>query len=310
MDDERSIESELRDAPVALVDTSPNGSTESATTPSEAATETAGEAPPDFLTQLARAMQATAGVESARAAEEIDRRSAAHVAKIRARAEGEAARMRDLAGEDRRAIERWAETEQQRIAAERDRRTRELETDLTQSLAEHGRRIDVQIQAVEAVIAKHRSDVERFFGALASEADPVQFAQRAGQRPAFPDLDRLSTTPTDEMGDGQPADGTTRPAAVSEPAPQPAEPAVVGVMDPIARLGLLEHSPEPWDDPNTMLIGDTEPAPQAESGPSIVSPVAERTSGRPDEAIQHEAPAQPSHGGPIGWLRRNLDQEK
>ena len=345
MGDERSIESEFGEAAVAVAEASPNGTadhgspaeasgetsagptadatgehatatantgaTESASPEAEpaAATDEPGAADaPDFLTQLTRAMQATAGLERARAAEEIDRRSTTHIAAIRARAESEAAKMRDLAGDDRRAIERWAETEQQRIKAERDRRTKELEADLTQSLAEHGRQTDVQIQAVEAVVAKHRTDVDGFFASLDVETDPVRFAQRANQRPAFPDLDRLAMAAT--SGPAPSADTASATDAATDPASEDgAAPEPVGVMDPVAKLGLLEHSPEPSPFAKPITAAAPAASPAEAAGPSIVSPMAERTSGRPEDP-KSEVAAQPAHGGPMAWLRRKDEGDK
>jgi hypothetical protein len=340
MGDERSIDSEFGDAPVAVAAPSPNGTADhgapeadamdgsAADSSADAPAEASADAPaadesasddatadaPDFLTQLTRAMQATAGAERGRASEEIERRSSGHIAAIRARAEAEALKMRDLAGDDRRAIERWADTERQRINAERDRRTKELEADLTESLAEHGRQTDVQIQAVEAVVAKHRSDVDAFFASLDGETDPVRLAQRAGQRPTFPDLDRLSTPSPSEPTDmaaatatpiTTPAASEASPAAAStDTASQATDAEPVAVMDPVARLGLLKHSPEPSPFAKPAVPTD------GSSGmrPSVASPIAERTSTRPDEARAVATPQ--AHNGPMSWLRRNNDQDK
>ena len=254
------------------------------------APESAAAEAPDFLTQLARAMQATAGAERSRAIDDIDRRRSAHIATIHGRRDAEVARMRELADDDRKAIDSWAETEHRRIQVERDRRTTELDVDLTKSLEEHGRQVDEKVQTVEFAIAAHRTEVDAFFEALGAETDPVRIAQQAGRRPVFPDLEAV--------------------VATTLPAPAEPEPAVVGVMDPVARLGLLTTTDH--ISPAKAMLAATLP-PDAGPGPSVMTLVSSRTSGRPEEAPQPEAtsapPSSSSSGlNPMGWLRRGHDQ--
>ena len=245
--------------------------------------------PHDFLTQLARAMQATAGAERSRVTEEIDRRRSAHLAAIHDQRDAEVARMRELADEDRRGIDEWAEAEHRRIQAERDRRTTELEADLTKSLEEHRRQVDDKVQTVEFAVTAHRAEVDAFFDALDAETDPVRIAQQAGLRPVFPDLDAV--------------------VEATLPSPAAPEPAVVGVMDPVARLGLLNRT-DHVSPAQAMLAGATSPV-DSGSGPSVMTLVSSRTSGRPEEEPQPEATPAPhtsSGHGPMGWLRRGNDQ--
>ena len=245
--------------------------------------------PPDFLTQLARAMQATAGAERSRATEEIDRHRSAHVAAIDGRRDAEVARMRELADEDRRGIDEWAEAEHRRIQAERDRRTTELEVDLTKSLEEHRRQVDDKVQTVEFAVTAHRAEVDAFFDALDAETDPVRIAQQAGLRPVFPDLDAV--------------------VEATLPSPAAPEPAVVGVMDPVARLGLL-NTTDHVSPAQAMLAPATSPV-DSGPGPSVMTLVSSRTSGRPEETPQPAAtPAPHASSGlnPMGWLRRGNDQ--
>src|SRR2546422_865236 len=83
-----------------------------------AATDDAGS---DFLTELARAMQATAGAQRVRIGEDTERRGQAPIDMVRAREASEADRMRELAAEDMKAIEAWADGERKRIQLERHR---------------------------------------------------------------------------------------------------------------------------------------------------------------------------------------------
>ena len=348
MNDERSIDSEFSPS-VAVAEVTSNGTgehgapgMESGDVPAGEATEAPAEAPaegeaiptvaesaddargegtgtdaaavspdaPDFLAQLADAMRATAGAERARVADDIERRRAAQVALIEGRRDAETARMRELADDDRKAIDAWAEAEQQRIQAERERRTSELEADLTRSLAEHATQIDGRIQAVEEAVKAHRADVDAFFTALEAETDPVRIAQQAGRRPAFPDLDAAA----ERAGSSPAAAGTA------------AEP--VGVMDPVARLGLSATPEEARRASDAVLLRRVpagRPAPSTTPIPSILSPLNARTSGRPGEPSEAKAEPEPetkaeagaepepvAHAPsglkPMGWLRRGNDQ--
>jgi hypothetical protein len=166
------------------------------------------EAAPDdgaaFLAELTRAMQATAGVERKRLEEDAERRRETHLEAIRARRESEAGKMRELAADDLKAIDDWAEEERQRISQEREQRAAALQEDLETSLAEHGSKIDREIDAVDAAIVAYRTEVDAFFAELDKETDPVEIARHAGRRPSFPDLDAVSAaesgTPAAEPG--------------------------------------------------------------------------------------------------------------
>jgi hypothetical protein len=147
-----------------------------------------------FLSELAKAMKTAAGVERGRVAEDTDRRRADHIAAINARRDTEADRIRELAADDRKSIDAWADAERQRIQQEQARRTAALEEDLEKSLAEHRTRIDWEIERVEEAINSYRSEVETFFGSFETETDPVVIAQHAGRRPTFPALDALTVT--------------------------------------------------------------------------------------------------------------------
>jgi hypothetical protein len=294
-----AVDAAAADGP-ATGDTATDASTGDAPTAAGATTDSSAAEPPDFLTQLAQAMQATAGAERSRVAEEIERRRSAHVAAIHERRDAEVARMRELADEDRRGIDAWAETEHRRIQAERDRKTTELQVDLTKSLEEHRRQVEDKVQTVEFAVTAHRAEVDAFFDALDAETDPVRIAQQAGRRPVFPDLDAV--------------------VAASPPASPNPEPAAVGVMDPIARLGLrnaAEALPVTPAKPVTAGPAGAGPAghagpassTDAASGPSVLAPVSSRTSGRPEESAEPAAASHPSNGlNPMGWLRRGNDQ--
>ena len=211
-----------------------------------------------FLQALSETMQATMTAERARVADDIERRRAAHLAEVHARRETVASRIRELADDDRRAIDRWASDERIRIQFERDRRAQELERDLATSLAEHDTRIDQDIQRVEAAIAAHRAEVEAYFTAVSRETDPVAIAQRAGERPRFPNIE-------------------TNPHAIVSAPPRSSEPAAPAVEAPV--VAAAADVPEPAAAAAVeapVVAATTEIAEKAEAPlvPVMVDPIA------------------------------------
>src|SRR5436190_2981595 len=106
----------------------------------------------DFLKRLARSMQAVARAQRTRIAAEVDLRRVARLAELRDGRRAEALRLRQLAAENRRAIDAWAESAKRRITNERERRKAELESDLKRSLREENRRVARRVKDFEAVI--------------------------------------------------------------------------------------------------------------------------------------------------------------
>ena len=173
-----------------------------------------------FLAELARAMQETAGVERTRIDEDIERRRTAHLETIRARRESGAASIRDLAAKDLNEIDDWAQAEHQRINLERKDRATALETDLDASLAEHGSRIDTEIEGVEAAIAGYRTEVDGYFATIEAAKDPVEIAQHAARRPVFPDLEGLLPAQSEsaETAPDAPSVAVMDPESAADPA--------------------------------------------------------------------------------------------
>src|SRR5215210_4946495 len=168
-----------------------------------------------FLAELTKAMQASAAAERDRANAEIDRRRLEHLTAIEARRKSTADEMAALADQDLRAIDAWAEGERRRVDRERETRAAAVRDDLRASLAEHGSKIDREVDAAEAAIAAHRVSVETFFTELDGETEPVAIALQARRRPTFPSL-------TDLAIDGEPvaAEAATPVAEAVAPTPE------------------------------------------------------------------------------------------
>ena len=231
-----------------------------------------------FLQSLVETMHATLSAEAARVADDIERRRAAFVASVRSRREPMARRMRELAVEDRQAIDLWVADELSRVQVERERRARELEADLATSLAEHDARIEEEIQQVEAAIATYRAEMDEFFSSLVRETDPVAIAKRASERPRFPTIElsvhAVVSAPPRGAEETSPAEPEVPTAEEAMATPQPiAEPAAVAVA-PAA----VAPEPEPQPEP-VAVAAAVEPAaapdPEPERQPvPVMDPIA------------------------------------
>ena len=266
-----------------------------------------------FVAELVRSMRATASLERAKIGEDTEQKRQAHIGLVRAREASEADRMRELAGEDMKAIEDWAEGETNRIQLERERRASELHQDLETSLAEHRSKIDREIETAEAAIATYQAEVDAFFARLDRETDLVVIARQAALRPVFPALSAVAapvatasvaatefpTTTSDEPPAG--TDGGASGAWTSG-----STGTGVGVMDPSAEPQPVES----W-------------AAQPDAQPEPVPAGAPDDTDRSGEAIQSAEPAVAAAGAnhgtigslfvsvpvlhPMSWLRREAN---
>lgn len=306
----------------AVSDADPTEVTGADSTEAPAVAATTPDDPGAFLSELVRAMQTTASTERARIAEQTDRRREEHLAAIHARREAEAQRMRDLADDDLKAIDSWAEDERQRIQSERERRAGALSDDLQKSLAEHGARIDGEIEGVEAAIATYRVEVDAFFVALDGETDPVAIAKHASRRPVFPDLDKpvdkeaVSVT-ADAAQDGMSAtvDSASDVPSADATTGDVAEPAAIPVMDTNPGSSLAASFAN-WSGSSPAAEADQSSDPASEPAPSsdpvstgdqteteVAVAVAHGASDDGPGTILHAVPS----GRPLSWLRRGGD---
>jgi hypothetical protein len=228
-----------------------------------------------FLTQLARAMQATAGQERDRIVADTERRRQARVDEIRGRETAEAARMRELADEDQAAIDTWAAAEIARITTEQQRRAEALRADLDTSLGQHRELIAKEIAQVETAVATHRTELESFFNALERETDPVAIAQLATRRPEFPSID-------------------TAPLTAEEPVSAIASPPVEETHDRADDqvLGGVETAAEVDETETSWLSDDADAADEATPEPTVAEaePAEAEATGVEELATVQETP--------------------
>ena len=263
-----------------------------------------------FRGELVRAMRTTAAVERIRIAEDSEQRRLAQVERVRARQAAEAERMRELASEDMKAIETWAAGEMKRIKLEKELRAKDLNEDLDLSLAEHGSRIDREIEGIETAIAAYLSEVDAFFDGLDQETDLVLIAKQAARRPIFPSLDavaELTAVAAQEAPEEAPVESSLSDTPVAEAdgvaeegAADAAEPAAVGVMDPGAEPEAVESwAPAPEASPEVVPVGASE---DVEGGEAVetAEPVAATASSHGSSLFESVSVMRP-----MSWLRRD-----
>lgn len=288
----------------------------------QSAEPAAGQAGSEFLAELVRAMQTTAGLERVRVGEDIERRRQTYIDGVRAREASEADKMRELAGEDMKAIEAWVETETQRIQLERQRRATVLDEDLETSLSEHRAKIDREIEAIEEAIATYRAEVDAYFEDLDRETDPIVIAQQAAKRPVFPALETVAVdfaVASAEAAEETVALDVAAAASSSEEAPpegpdggatgagsaDASEPAYVGVMDPEAPAEPVESwAPQPETSPEPTPAGSAEDGDEAGQIQEQAEPVAaESRLGHGATSLFQSVPVL----RPMGWLWREAN---
>ena len=264
-----------------------------------------------FLTDLTRAMQTTVALERVRTGEETDRRRQAHVDAVRTREATQADRIRELAADDMKAIDAWAEGETNRIKAERDRRAAELNKDLETSLSEHHAKIDREIQGIEVAITAYRTEVSTFFEGLDRETDPVLIAQQAARRPVFPNLEAadeaagaVEAAAADQVAAVADATPVADAAPVSESSDASGGVSVVASegQDEPALIGVMDPAPERVEEPMSIesLAPLRDPAPESDEQPEPVATATGTSKGSAEPLLQ----TVPSHR-PMSWLRRD-----
>ena len=268
--------------------------------------------PAEFLNELVHAMRTTAAAERSRIASDVDRRREEHLAAIHSRRETEAQRIRDLADDDLKGIDAWAEDERQRIDSERARRAEALAADLETSLSQHGTRVDGEVERVEAAISAYRAKVDAFFAELEGAADPVAIAQLAGQRPVFPDLAAAASPDGGSDEESAPAEAVATDAGAEEATDtdadadaEVAEP--VAVMDPDAGAKLAAAFAA-WNagGPAALATDSGRDASSDDRFETVAaSPVAVARGGHDNGpgTVLHAVPS----SRPLSWLRRDRD---
>ncbi|GAC1666811.1 MAG: hypothetical protein NVS9B8_08410 [Candidatus Limnocylindrales bacterium] len=264
-----------------------------------------------FLSELVRAMQTTAAAERARIEQDTAQRREAHLAAVNARRESEADRLRELAETDLRAIDTWAENERRRIQVERERRAASRRDDLATSLAQHGAKIDREIENVEAAITAYHADVAGFFARFDHETDPVAIAQHAGRRPVFPALETIGDGPANPSAAEAPAadaparqvgpDGgatdDARPAgdgpaaAVEQSVTAPGASVGVGIMGSAAAVNLADS----WATWNEAAKAADASTPTVEAGAAATESAIPSAQPSVDSIAPAETPAVAEH---------------
>ena len=101
-------------------------------------------AAPDFLADLARAMQAAASAQRKHIADVAEQRKKAHIDAVHKRETTENEELREVSSRDVKGIEAWATAEIERIRLERQRRIAARKTELEEQLEQHHSMIETR----------------------------------------------------------------------------------------------------------------------------------------------------------------------
>jgi hypothetical protein len=238
------------------------------------------DAAPDFLADLARAMQAAASAQRKHIADVAEERKKAHIDAVHKRESTENEELREVSSGDVKGIEAWATAEIERIRLERQRRIAARKTELEQQLEQHHSMIETEIGAVEAAVVAYHEEVDRFFARLDLQADPIAIAETARNLPPFPALEtigRYNGASASMNGSG----GHPDQQPVIEEAPRGVDPAAA---PPPAAEPPTEPPPSE-DTPADTAIGTG----GADDDVQSAEPVA---AGQADTATSEQAPEQ------------------
>lgn len=273
------------------------GSITEATDQTADGTETSPDDGIVFLADLARAMQATAAAEQARIAETTERRRQLHIGGIRAREAAEADEIREIADEDVSGINAWADGEIKRLKLERERRITARREQLQIRLEEHRAVIAHEVEVVEAAVATYRAELDRYFGGLESETDPVTIAQEAGKRPVFPALERIG--PDDAPGGSGMTGAATVETAIAETAAE-SDVATNEAID----VGKVDQPDASGEASGAVNAASTADADAADADATLVAVMDPEAIGQPDAGVRWDAstdaPAEPGADDAIG----------
>jgi hypothetical protein len=238
-------------------------------------------AAPDFLADLARAMQAAASAQRKHIADVAEQRKKAHIDAVHKRETTENEELREVSSRDVKGIEAWATAEIERIRLERQRRIAARKTELEEQLEQHHSMIETEIGAVEAAVVAYHQEVDRFFARLDLQADPIAIAETARNLPTFPALETIGR----HNGASSSMNGSG-----AHPDEQPViEEAPTAVDLPDAAP---QRAAEPATEPPPSEDTETEPSAAAVASDDDVASGEPVAAGQPDTATPGQAPEQ------------------
>jgi hypothetical protein len=177
-------------------------------------------------------------------------------------------------------------------------------------LAQHGSRLDREVEAVRDAVTKYGADIDAFFATLDRETDPVAIAQQASQRPAFPDLGTIGASVAPAAIDAT-AGGATDVVAEPTATDEPSGGSGVGVMADPATLArgvqaltddLAASRQSAAVEP--AAVGERTTIPTTAEAAAVVA--ATRVSSGGSTPVLQSVPI----SRPMSWLRRDRDQDR
>jgi hypothetical protein len=195
-----------------------------------------------FAAELGGAMHSVARGWHERLKDEAERYRSSHRAQIDERSEAEAAELRADVDGDLGRIDGWTGDAKRQVENARARQVDALHKVLDERLELHRSVVAAEIEAVDAAVAGYVTDLDGFFARLAAESDPEVIASLTGSIPHPPDVDRAAEAAR-ARAEAEIARQATQSAGGSTPTVAPED--AVPVMDPaaISRSTLLDS---PW----------------------------------------------------------------
>ena len=149
--------------------------------------------PTKLMADLTAAILATTETARDQALATVDADSTQVTEAIRAASTGGAEAIRRRSEGDLAAIKEWSKAEIARIREETEAKIGARKATLESELASHAAAVERRVAEVENTVAQYRSDMDLYFGNLATEDDPARLATMAEAMPEPPELDALAS---------------------------------------------------------------------------------------------------------------------
>ena len=148
--------------------------------------------PSRLMADLTAAILATTEAARDRALATIEADATQVTEAIRAASMDGAEAIRRQAEDDLTAIKDWSKTEIARIREEAETKTETRKTTRESELTAHAAAVDRRVGEVQEAVTLYRTEMDAYFGNLASEDDPARLATMAEAMPEPPPLNALA----------------------------------------------------------------------------------------------------------------------
>ncbi len=172
--------------------------------------------PSRLMADLTAAILATTEAARDRALATIEADATQVTEAIRAASMDGAEAIRRQAEDDLAAIKDWSKTEIARIREEAETKTETRKTTRESELTAHAAAVDRRVGEVQEAVTLYRTEMDAYFGNLASEDDPARLATMAEAMPEPPPLNALADLADLDLAAFAPAVAIEAEAEVAE----------------------------------------------------------------------------------------------